>query len=137
MKNDILRLLSKNARFTADEIAKRLDADAAEVQKIIEELEEGNVIRGYQAVIDESLLPESKVKAINIYELVHKCKEWAYRYGYEIASYKLQDIHNKPYRCILAHNNLQLNRDMRYGFYADTEPDSIFLGCEYILEKIK
>ena len=80
---------------------------------------------------------KSRVKAINIYELANLCKEWAYRYGYEIASYKLQDIHNKPYRCILAHNNLQLNRDMRYGFYADTEPDSIFLGCEYILEKIK
>ena len=64
MKNDILRLLSGNARLTSEEIAERLDSDAASVQKVIDELENDKVIRGYQAVIDESLLPETKVKAI-------------------------------------------------------------------------
>jgi DNA-binding Lrp family transcriptional regulator len=64
MKNDILRLLNGNARLTSEEIAERLDSDAASVQKVIDELENDKVIRGYQAVIDESLLPETKVKAI-------------------------------------------------------------------------
>ncbi len=64
MKNNILRLLGENGRLTAAEIAERIDEDSTDVQSTIDELEKKNVIRGYQAVIDESLLPESKVKAI-------------------------------------------------------------------------
>ena len=64
MKNDILRLLKKNARQSSEEIAEQVGSDVETVKKIIDELESDNVIRGYQAVIDESLLPESQVKAI-------------------------------------------------------------------------
>lgn len=64
MKDDILRILHKNARLSPEEIAEMVDSDTESVKKIIEELESEKVIRGYQAVIDESLLPESNVKAI-------------------------------------------------------------------------
>ena len=64
MKEDILRLLRTNARLTSEEIAERVGADSSEIDKIIKNLEDDNVIIGYQTVIDDSQLPESKVKAI-------------------------------------------------------------------------
>lgn len=64
MHEKILRLLRENAKLSADEIAERLDLTPGEVNKIIKRLEHDNVIKGYQAVIDDSILPESKVKAI-------------------------------------------------------------------------
>ncbi len=64
MKNNILRLLRKNARLSVENIAEQVSSDVATVQKIISELEDENVIRGYQAVIDESKLSELQVKAI-------------------------------------------------------------------------
>ena len=64
MKNDVLRLLRKNGRVSVESMAEQLDSDVETVSAIITELEQSNVIRGYQAVIDESQLPESQVKAI-------------------------------------------------------------------------
>ena len=64
MKNNILRLLRKRARLSIEEIAEQVNCDSKTVQKIIEELEKEHIIRGYQAIIDDSLLPESQVKAI-------------------------------------------------------------------------
>ena len=64
MKEDILRLLRTNARLTSEEIAERIGSDSSEVEKVIKNLEDDNVIIGYQTVINDSQLPESKVKAI-------------------------------------------------------------------------
>lgn len=64
MHEKILRLLRDNAKFTASEIAERLAMDEKAIAKTIQELEKDGIIKGYQAVIDESILPESKVKAI-------------------------------------------------------------------------
>ena len=64
MKNEILRLLRKNGRLSAKEIADQLATDAEKVEKTVAEMEKSGVISGYQVVIDESLLPETKVKAI-------------------------------------------------------------------------
>jgi len=63
MHENILRLLKANARLSAGEIAERLAVDEQSVVDIIVELEKG-IIKGYQAVIDDSVLPECKVKAI-------------------------------------------------------------------------
>ena len=64
LKRDILRLLGENGRLTAEEIAERIDAAAAEVEKEIRILEKDNIIIGYQAIFNESELPENAVKAI-------------------------------------------------------------------------
>jgi DNA-binding Lrp family transcriptional regulator len=64
MKNEILRLLRKNGRLSAKEIADQLATDPEKVEKTVAEMEKSGVISGYQVVIDESLLPETKVKAI-------------------------------------------------------------------------
>jgi len=64
LKNELLRLLAGNARMSVDDIAARLDKDPKIIEKAIRELEETNEIIGYCALIDESVLPESAVKAI-------------------------------------------------------------------------
>ena len=64
MKNDILRILRSSARLSVEKIAEQVNSDPATVEKIISDLEKDHVIRGYQAVVDESKLPEAQVKAI-------------------------------------------------------------------------
>jgi DNA-binding Lrp family transcriptional regulator len=64
MEEKILRLLRSNAKLTAADIAERLDTDEKSVAETVGRMEKNGTIKGYQAVIDESILPESKVKAI-------------------------------------------------------------------------
>ncbi|MCK5845212.1 MAG: Lrp/AsnC family transcriptional regulator [Victivallales bacterium] len=64
MKNEILRILRKNGRLSFEEMADQLELDVDVVKTAVSEMESGGVISGYQAVIDDSLLPETKVKAI-------------------------------------------------------------------------
>ena len=64
LRKNILRLLGENGRLTAEEIAERIGAAAAEVENEIRFLEQENIIIGYQAVFNESELPENAVKAI-------------------------------------------------------------------------
>lgn len=47
-----------------EELADRLNTDADTVRNTIRELEEENIIRGYRAVIDESIIPETHVRAL-------------------------------------------------------------------------
>jgi len=63
-------------------------------------------------------------KKINIHELAHKCKEWAYSKSYKIASYK-------------SYNNWICKDPFKGDPYigADTEPEAIFKACEWILEQ--
>ena len=56
--------MRKNGRLTAAEIAEQLGVSTNEVEAAVSEMEASGVISGYQVVIDESLLPETKVKAI-------------------------------------------------------------------------
>jgi len=63
-EKDVLDLLKKDGRLTAAEIARMLDADPAEVGGIVAELESDGVIIGYRAVVDDSKIPDAKVKAI-------------------------------------------------------------------------
>lgn len=67
---------------------------------------------------------------INIYELAHKCKEWAViRQFYNVAS--LLDY--TGYTCIIRQDPMTfLNTELR--FRAGTEPEAIFKACQYIME---
>ena len=63
---------------------------------------------------------------INIYELAHKCKEWAKKKEYwAISGY------DEGYFCML--HDMPDNR----FFNASTEIEAIFKACEYIMEQTK
>lgn len=64
MKKDILRLLSGNARISVKSIAEQLDCKEKVVLATIKELEDANIIRGYQTLIDDSYILENSVRAI-------------------------------------------------------------------------
>ncbi len=64
MRDKILRLLGESGRLSCKEMAERLGADDKEVASIVKKLEKDNIIIGYKAVFDESILPENAVKAI-------------------------------------------------------------------------
>ena len=75
---------------------------------------------------------------INIYELSHKCKEWAFDKGYSLESAK---------RAVLGKDNKMTNAWICCGFTstyevlpnftATTEPEAIFKACEWIMEQTK
>ena len=64
MKYEILKLLARNARYTAEEIAIMLDKDEKEIETAIKELEKDGLLRGYKAVIDWDKLDGAYVSAI-------------------------------------------------------------------------
>lgn len=63
---------------------------------------------------------------INIYELAHKCKEWANitKGKYLSSGYNEFD---KKWEAMM----------MQYTFPADTEPEAIFKACKWILDNNK
>ena len=64
MKYEILKLLNKNARYSADDIATMLNISTDEVNDSIKQLEKDGLIRGYKAVIDWEKLDSAYLSAI-------------------------------------------------------------------------
>ena len=64
MKNKLLRLLAENARRTNEELAEFLGATPEEIAKLIAELEEQQLIKGYRAIINDGKLGSSGVRAL-------------------------------------------------------------------------
>jgi hypothetical protein len=63
---------------------------------------------------------------INIHELAHMCKEWAFNsFGISISSGIVED--GKEWWCGIGIDNT-------IDFYADTEQQSVFEACQWILE---
>lgn len=76
-------------------------------------------------------LDKSKELRINIYELAHKCKEWAWSKGYILRSETSEYTGCCVYR-----------RGIKDGFITkniqtDTEIEAIFKACQWILENCK
>lgn len=68
---------------------------------------------------------------INIYELAHKCKEWAYNNGYSIVS-GIDTIGNNI--CYA----MKITGYSQDYYYEQSESyDDVFKACEYILEQNK
>ncbi len=63
-RDKVLRMLGENGRISVKEIAERLNSTEKEIASVIKKLESDNVVIGYKAVFDESILPENAVKAI-------------------------------------------------------------------------
>ena len=72
MKLEILKLLARNARYTAEEMAIMLDKSAEEVAAAIKDLENDGLIRGYKAVIDWDKTDGAYVSAIIELNIVPK-----------------------------------------------------------------
>ncbi len=64
MKYEVLKLLSKNAKYTPEDIAIMLGIQESEVKGYIKELEDDNIIRGYKAVVDWEKIDGTYVSAI-------------------------------------------------------------------------
>ncbi len=64
MKYEILKLLARNARYTAEEIATMLGKTEDEVKNAIKELEADGLIRAYKALVDWDKLDGAYVSAI-------------------------------------------------------------------------
>lgn len=69
-------------------------------------------------------------RAINIYQLAHKCKEWAWDngYGMNITRSLLHDM----YGTTIFYKNGAFSSS---GGLADTEPEAIFKACDWILKE--
>ena len=52
MKNEILKLLEKDARTTPEQLAVMLNRDVKDIEKAIEELEANGTILGYKTIVD-------------------------------------------------------------------------------------
>lgn len=70
-----------------------------------------------------------KRKKINIYELAHKCKEWAFKNNRELYS-------SSRGHCYISNLNRN-NPSNIIDHYAETEIEAIIKACEYILQQIK
>ena len=62
--NEILKILSINARESIEDIAKMLDRSQEDVAREIDRLEKTGIIKGYQAIIDEDSLDNNQVTAL-------------------------------------------------------------------------
>ena len=72
---------------------------------------------------------------INIYELAHKCKEWAYTQGYILFS-KIR-LNSSLASCYF---DTMGKHDYEDGYHndfrAESEPEAIFKACDYILKEL-
>ena len=68
-----------------------------------------------------------KIFTINIHELAHKCKEWAFSNGYELVSGERYD---DEVSCSVYKQYNQNTPD----YIEKTESEAIFKACQWILE---
>ena len=70
----------------------------------------------------------------NIYELAHKCKEWALSKGYILMSKPRTS--SSFATCVFCKNGkCDYEDDLWNDFRAGTEPEAIFKACEWILNQ--
>ena len=69
---------------------------------------------------------------INIYELAHKCKEWAFSKGYEVNCQRTLGYENWVVEVVSEEEYVEFIKDD-----VPTEPEAIFAACEWVLENQK
>lgn len=88
MKSELLKLLSRNARYTESDLAAMLGKTEAEIKSAMRELEQAGIIRGYKAVIDWEKLDGAYVSAIVELNVVPKAN-----LGFEEVAEKIMSYH--------------------------------------------
>lgn len=83
MKNEILSLLYRNARYTPEELAEMLDRDVNDIKEEIRSLEKQGIICGYKAIVDWDKI-EGYVSAIVQLKVVPKAN-----FGFEDIAHKI------------------------------------------------
>ena len=74
----------------------------------------------------------SELEEINIYELAHKCKEWACSKGYDCLSDTTTNMGCNSY---LYEARKSMNRGVCLeSFLGNMEYEAIFIACEWILD---
>ena len=76
---------------------------------------------------DTAEIPD--LHSINMYELSHKCKVWANFNNYII------DVNYRSENEVNVYWMSKLNNKMSFKY--NSEPESVFEACKYILEQIK
>ena len=87
MKIELLKLLSRNARYTVRQLADMLGATEEDVKSTIKALEKEGIICGYKTVIDWDSLDGSPVSAIIEIKVVPKAD-----LGFEEVAENLSDL---------------------------------------------
>ena len=64
MKNEILKLLERDSRYTIEQLATMLDADKEAVAAAIKELEDEKIILGYKTLINWERTDRDNISAI-------------------------------------------------------------------------
>lgn len=86
-------------------------------------------IRNLEVVYWFNCIGEVRESSINIYELAHKCKEWAIKYsGWTLQSYTNE--RGSGICRIKVGDGQEINK-----LIASSEPEAIFKACEWILTK--
>lgn len=95
------------------------------------QIEDDNYLRTYYdcGKFDEQGRPTGLGIEINIYELAHKCKEWALKNEHNLLSY-LSDRNGIQESFVQLYNYKTFITTIR----ADTEPEAIFQACQWILD---
>ncbi len=88
MKNQLLELLQRNARYTIKDLATMLDTDEKSIETAIEELENDGVICGYKTVVDHEKLDDGYVSAIVQLNVVPKADLGFEEVAEKVMSYK-------------------------------------------------
>ncbi len=87
MRNELLKLLSRNARYTNEELAAMLNTDAAAVAAEIAALEKEGLLCGYKAVVDWDRFDNAPVSAIIELNVVPKADLGFEEVAERVASY--------------------------------------------------
>ncbi len=64
LKNQLIKLLSENARYSYSQLAAMCACDEADVERAVKELENDGVIVKYAAILNAEALTEKKVNAL-------------------------------------------------------------------------
>lgn len=70
---------------------------------------------------------------INIYELQHKMKEWAFKQGYELQSRLMSNDHIGIGNCLVIRAESDPD-EVKKIFNSDSEQQSVFDACQWILD---
>jgi hypothetical protein len=96
----------------------------------------------YEIGISRNMLKYQLVEGcrteINIYELIHKCKEWAISKDYSLLSGFDKETNMPTCFINLGYGITECNMDVWWDeeFTASTEEEAIIMACEYILKMI-
>ena len=123
-------------------ISKELLSEVLNASIYYMEMQSKNIIVHY-----DKGMPLMYDDSINIYELAHKCKEWALIRGYSLLSGRpiVRDeegtqVFNYWYNCYIweiDENSIDSpTQNTKIETNSETEPEAIIKACEYVLKEL-